>query len=245
MMDVRDPSTATDAILLHRLVREVAAARRVGEVRDQLRRTLVAVLAAVYPNEVYRNPASWQRCAPLTSHVLANCETEMRDGAAYAQCAELLDKAGSYFHSRGARPLFERALAIREKVFGPELSDLAALLLAQGDFVEARPLFERALEIREKVLGPKHPDTMTSLNNLPRVLGKSGHTKDAEHLFKRSIAIAEKLLGPEHPFTQSYCIRCARFLLDIGPAVEALSLALQHMKRLQDRTIRGPKAALA
>jgi hypothetical protein len=100
MMDDREPSTATDAILLHRLVREVAAARRVGEVR--LRRTLVAALVAVYPNNVYRSPASWPRCAPLTPHVLAICETEMTDGAANAQCADLLDEAGSYFHSRGA-----------------------------------------------------------------------------------------------------------------------------------------------
>ena len=73
----------------------------------------------------------------------------------------------------GARPLFERALAIREKALGPEhphtamsLNNLALLLRDQGDFAGARPLFERALAIREKALGPEHPDTATSLNNL-------------------------------------------------------------------------------
>ena len=113
-MDERDALLTTDAIRLHRLVREVAAARREGEGRPPLRRTLVAAMEAVYPSDVYRNPASWPRCAPLTSHVLANCETEMTDGAADAQYAELLDKAGSYLHSRGAhssaRPLFERSV---------------------------------------------------------------------------------------------------------------------------------------
>jgi tetratricopeptide (TPR) repeat protein len=48
----------------------------------------------------------------------------------------------------GARPLYERALAIREKAFGPErprtattLNNLAALLYDQGDLAAARPLY--------------------------------------------------------------------------------------------------------
>ena len=80
-----------------------------------------------------------------------------------------------------ARPLFERALAIREKALGPEhpdtatsLNNLAMLLQAQGDYAAARPLFERALAIREKALGPEHPDTATSLNNLAILLQAQG-----------------------------------------------------------------------
>ena len=72
-----------------------------------------------------------------------------------------------------ARPLFERALAIREKALGPDhpetgqsLHNLAVLLQAQGDFAAARPLHEWALAIRERTLGPEHPETGTSLNNL-------------------------------------------------------------------------------
>jgi len=76
IVDERDVSITTDAIRVHRLVREVAAARRGGEPRKPLRRVLVAALAAVYPNEVYRNPTSWPRCAPLTPHVLALCGAE-------------------------------------------------------------------------------------------------------------------------------------------------------------------------
>jgi hypothetical protein len=67
IVDERDASITTDAIRLHRLVREIAAARREGEARDTLRHALVAALAAVYPHEIYRNPASWPRCAPLTT----------------------------------------------------------------------------------------------------------------------------------------------------------------------------------
>jgi tetratricopeptide (TPR) repeat protein len=70
----------------------------------------------------------------------------------------------------GARPLYERALAIKDKLRGPEHSDtalsinnLASLLHDQGDLAAARPLYERALAIREKVVGPEHPDTARNL----------------------------------------------------------------------------------
>ena len=72
IMDDRDASVTIDAIRLHRLVREVAAARREGAERDQLRRTLTATLAAVYPADGNRNPDSWPRCAPPGSPMTKN-----------------------------------------------------------------------------------------------------------------------------------------------------------------------------
>ena len=56
-----------------------------------------------------------------------------------------------------ARPLYERALAIREKVLGPghphtvsTLNNLARVLLDQGDLAAARAFQERAVASREK-----------------------------------------------------------------------------------------------
>jgi hypothetical protein len=156
IVDDRDASIATAAIRLHRLVREVAAARREGKARDQSRRALVTALDAVYPDDGFNSPTSWPRCAPLTPHLLAICGTEMADAAANAEFADLLNRAGGYFHGRAAyaaaRPLHERALAIREKVLGREnpdtatsLANLALLLRDQGDLAGARPPMERAL----------------------------------------------------------------------------------------------------
>jgi tetratricopeptide (TPR) repeat protein len=75
--------------------------------------------------------------------------------------AGLLMSQGDYF---GARPLYERALAITEKALGAEhpdtvaaLNNLAGVLVSQGDYLEARRLYERALVITEKVLGAEHP----------------------------------------------------------------------------------------
>ena len=203
----------TPAVTVHRLVQAVARARADANATAQRAvERLIARLATIYPGDGYSNPASWPRCAPLTPHLLASCETEMADAAASAECADLLNRAGGYFHGRAAysaaRPLFERALAIYEKVLGPEhpdtatsLNNLAVLLQAQGDLAGARPLYERALAIREKVLGPEHPDTATSLNNLAVLLQAQGDLAGARPLFERALAIREKVLGPEHPDT--------------------------------------------
>jgi tetratricopeptide (TPR) repeat protein len=223
----RDPSITTDAIRLHRLVREVAAARRESEQQDGARRALLAALAAVYPSDGYNNPASWPRCAPLTPHLLAICESEMADAAASAEQAELLNNAGGYFRGRAAyaaaRPLRERVLSICEKVLGPEhpdtakaLNNLAGLLQDQGDLAGARPLRERALAIREKVLGPEHPDTATGLNNLAVLLHDQGDLAEARPLYERALAIREKALGPEHPRTATGLNNLARLLQDQG-----------------------------
>jgi tetratricopeptide (TPR) repeat protein len=73
----------------------------------------------------------------------------------------------------GARPYYERALAIREQVLGPTHSDtalslnnLGALLDSQGDLAGARPYYERALAIFTARLGPQHPTTQTVQRNL-------------------------------------------------------------------------------
>jgi len=235
IVDDRDASITTDAIRLHRLVREVAAARREGEARDQSRRALAAALAVVYPDDAYGNPASWPRCAPLTPHLLACCETEIADPVASAEHVGLLNRGGEYFYRQaaysGARPLFMRALAVSEKVLGPEhpntaesLKNFARLLQAQSDLSGARPLFERALVIREKVLGPEHPDTAASLDNLARLLQAQRDFSAARPLFERALVIREKVLGPEHPDTAASLNSLARLLQARGDVSAARPL---------------------
>jgi tetratricopeptide (TPR) repeat protein len=64
----------------------------------------------------------------------------------------------------GARPLYERALAIYEKALGPEHADtascltyLAMVLRNQGDLTGAQPLLERALAIYGRRSAPSIP----------------------------------------------------------------------------------------
>jgi tetratricopeptide (TPR) repeat protein len=202
----QDLSVTNDAIRLHRLVREIAGARYEDEVRDGMRSALIAALTLVYPEEPYNHPSSWPRCALLTSHVLAICETEQAHPNANVECAVLLNRAGGYLLERAVhaevRPLLERALAIREKVLGPEhpetadsLNNLGFLLKEQGDLAAARPLYECALAVREEVLGPEHLDTAESLNNLAALmLADRGDLAAARPLLERALAIMEKVL---------------------------------------------------
>jgi hypothetical protein len=166
--DERDPSITTDCIRLHRLIRQVAAARRECAARDAVQRTLIEAVAAVYPKNIWRDPHTWPRVRRLDALALALVGDAVSPGAE-KRTTDLLIFAGQYRRTAlaayaQAGPLFERALAIREEVLGPahpataqSLNNLALLRQAQGDLAAARPLFVRALAIREKVLGPGHP----------------------------------------------------------------------------------------
>jgi tetratricopeptide (TPR) repeat protein len=212
--DERDTAIATDCIRLHRLVRQVAAARCEGEVRDTVRRSLIEAVAAVYPDNVFSDPKAWPPARRLDAlaFALVGVDVELPKGSEN-RAAYLLGRLASYRQAAlaayaQARPLFERALAIHEKVLGPEhsdtatlLNDFALLLRTQGDLAGARPLFERALAIYEKVLGPEHADTAMGLNNLAGLLQAQGDLAEARLLCERALAIREKVLGPEHPHT--------------------------------------------
>jgi len=126
--------------------------------------------------------------------------------------ADLCNELGSHLHTIGdyaaARSYFERALAIREQVLGPEhpatatsLSNLGVLLQDQGDYAAARPYYERALAIREQVLGPEHPATSISVNTLGYLLQAQGDYEAARPYFERALAIREQVLGANHPYT--------------------------------------------
>ena len=95
---------------------------------------------------------------------------ENDDAEALNAEVERLYEAGRYDE---AIPLAVRALAISEKVLGPEhpqvalsLNNLARLYWAKGDYVRAGPLFERALANRDKVHGPEPPVGPSTLNNV-------------------------------------------------------------------------------
>ena len=212
--DERDPTISTACIRLHRLVRQVAATRRQGEALGSARRSLVRAVASAYPESAYKTSRAWHRARRLDAISMALVGgNALPPKEAEKSAGYLLDRLASYRQRAladfaGARVLYERALAIREQVFGdghPEtaktMNDLALLLRAQGDLEGARPLFERAHAIRQKMLGPDHPATANSLNNLGNLLQRQGELAHAGVLFERALTIREKVLGPEHPAT--------------------------------------------
>ena len=51
------------------------------------------------------------------------------------------------------------------------------------------------------MLGPRHPDTLTSLNNLAVLYQAQGRYGEAEPLFLEALQASREVLGPRHPDT--------------------------------------------
>jgi tetratricopeptide (TPR) repeat protein/transcriptional regulator with XRE-family HTH domain len=149
--------------------------------------------------------------------------------------AELCAAAGRGLQYAGdltaARPWYERALAIRERVLGPDhpdtadsLSEQGAFLVQQGELAAARPLLERALAIRELVLGPDHPLTAQVVQNLGGLLMDQGDQDGAKPLFERALTISERTLGPDHAETAGNLNNLAVLLYYQGDMAAAMPL---------------------
>jgi tetratricopeptide (TPR) repeat protein len=200
----------TNAAVVHRLVQSVARFRskEKGQRKGAVER-LITQLSRVYPADGYSNPGSWPLLSHLTPHVLAFRTDDINGPSKGEHWHEILDHGASYFHGRGAysqaASLFKDALAVREKLFGPEhavtaksFNDLGLLLQHQGDFAGARTLHERALSINEKTYGFEHPDTAISYCNLAQALQRQGDLAGARALYDRALAIRERVCGPAH-----------------------------------------------
>ena len=136
------------------------------------------------------------------SFVAARKEAEVLDPQG-KRLAETLSQLGEVNRELGRYPraeaLFQEALAIRERVYGPahaetaaSLTDLGELYRLQGLYTQSEALHQRAREIREKVFGPDHSKTAESLNNI----AWSIRINDASPMLSRSCS---KLL----PFLKS------------------------------------------
>ena len=201
----RHPEART--LSLHRLAQAVLR----DEMDDDTGR-LWAERAVRAVNEVFPAPeySNWPSCDRLIRHVLALAPVIEKYGFDFPEATRLLNQAGCYFSDRGqyeeAEPLYERALAIREKALGAEhpdvansLNNLASLYNNQRKYEKAEPLLVRALAIREKALGAEHPDVANSLYCLAWHYDQQKKYAQAEPLYQRALSNYEKAVGPEHP----------------------------------------------
>ena len=104
-----------------------------------------------------------------------------------------------------AQRYFERALEIRERVFGREhpdtalsMNDMGAVLRTQGEYERAREYHEQALAIRERVLGREHLDTVVTFYWLGKVLRDLGDLAGAQRYYEQALKIRVEVFGPEH-----------------------------------------------
>jgi hypothetical protein len=91
-----------------------------------------------------------------------------------------------------------------------------------GQYAVAETSHRQASSLRKEVLGFKHPDTLTSMNNLALVLDRQGKYGEAVH--RQTLARREKVLRYEHSstLTSIYCL--AHLLAHQHRYYEALTL---------------------
>ena len=198
-------------LFIHRLVQAVLKASMTDEIRRQWSERTVRAVNDAFPEVEVE---SWPQCERFLPHALVCAALIDEYTLALPEAARLLNETGYYLVDHAqyeqAKPLLERALAIREQVLGPNhpdtatsLNSLAFLYNTQGDYEQAKPLLERALAIYEQVLGPNHPDTAFSLNGLAGLYKSQGDYEQAKSLLERALAICEQVLGPNHPETKA------------------------------------------
>ena len=130
-----------------------------------------------------------------------------------------------------ATQLYRRALAIRERVEGPNhpdvattLNNLAAAEAVQEHYDAAQPLLERALTIRRAALGSEAVQTAESMNNLALLYAAQGNAAAAEPLYQEALAAMEKSSTSEPDGLRRVLSNYAALLHDTGRNAEADAL---------------------
>lgn len=110
--------------------------------------------------------------------------------------ATRFQREGKYLE---ARPLWRRAVEIRERVLGPEhlhmaqsLGHLANNYRLTGDYASWEPLRQRALRIKEKAHGPEHPAVAAEIHALAVGYYGKGDLLKSEEMFHKAAAVLAK-----------------------------------------------------
>jgi tetratricopeptide (TPR) repeat protein len=235
---------------LHRMVQEVVkdqVGAEGGARQAEWAERVVRAVAQSFPQVDYQ---TWTHCERYIPHVLL-CAAQMDHWSmTFPEARILLLQAGLYFYQRGqyreTEPLWNSALAMCERVLGPEhpdtlnmINNLAALYWSQGKYEQAEPLIQRALEASERVLGPEHPDTLYIVNNLALLYGNQGKYEQAEPLYQRALEASERVLGPEHPDTLRILNNLASLYTNQGKYEQAEPL-YQRALETRERSL-GPE----
>ncbi len=194
--------TETRTLSIHRLVQAMQIDTMEPKVQCQWAERVVRAVNEVFPDNPH-DMATWAQCLLYLDQVQA-CYTLIEQYTLqFGEAAHLLTRTGFYLSEHAsytiAEPLFQLALAIREKQLGPEhpdtassLQNLASLYRDQGKYEQAESLLQRAIAINEKAFGSEHPKVARSLQNLAILYQDQGKYDEAESLLQRVIVIKEK-----------------------------------------------------
>lgn len=198
---------------------------------------------------MYTLQGRYTKAEPLHQRALAITETAK--GSDHPDVAEIIDRFAQMYSFESmnslsavrrdnelhkaslekAEFLYSRALAIREKTFGPDhcevassLHNFAALYSNLRLYEKAEPYYQRALAINEKAYGRDHCDVASLLHSLAWLYTELEQYEKAEPLYKRALAIREKILGPDDSDTANSRRWLAELYSSTGREKEAREL---------------------
>ncbi|MDX2177549.1 MAG: serine/threonine-protein kinase [Candidatus Sumerlaeia bacterium] len=155
----------------------------------------------------YKDKGEIRKALEMELDIAATYErSPQRDEAAYATAMHNL---GMRYHMLGESDAsldwFTRALAIRERVFGPETERVATPLVGRaaalnklGRMEAALADIQRAVAIREKTIGTEATDTLTARAMLATVLSKMGRDGEAIAILQEDLGRTAKAFGEGH-----------------------------------------------
>ncbi len=199
--------------------------------------TTVRLINAASPTEIYEYN-TWAEYASILPHALFIAEQAEPLELEPRYLARLLNQTGVYHLGRAdyatALRLFQRTIAIDEKVYGadhPEVAttynNLGSLLIDMGDLPNARVFIEKAIAINE-IYGTDHLDVARDYSNMGQVLKDLGDHPNSRIYHEKALAIFEKRHGENHP--------------DVATTYNNLGLLFQTMGDLPNSKIYYEKA---
>jgi serine/threonine protein kinase len=242
LFDSVDPFQARGTSVTARQILDRGSTRIVEELTEQpeVQARLLGTIGWVY-----RQLGLYRDAIPLIERSLAIRRNILR-GAENAEVALLVGRLGYLQVETGdwkaARENLERAIAIRERLDGPESPGVAAFLMDLGDLSrqegrldEALQHQERALAIRRQAFGEEHPDVAFSLQCLGMVHVARREYEEGTSCLERALAVRQRTLGEDHPHVASSLAWLARAVDGQGDLEHARVLAQQALE-IRERT---------
>jgi serine/threonine protein kinase/tetratricopeptide (TPR) repeat protein len=219
-----------------------AAARTAAARSSEVAQFLEEMLSSIDPSVAQGQDTTLLR--KILDRTVERLGKELKDQPGVE--AELRNTIGEVYRAIGepekAVAMFQQALELRRKLFGPEhpdvattLDDLGGALMEQGKLEEAEQAEREALEMRRKLLGKENGPVALALNNLALVLWSRSKLPEAETMHREALAMRRKVFGEEHSEVANSLNNLAIVLRDRGKLGEAEALhreALAMRRRL-------------
>lgn len=236
--------TESDNVLrMHRLI--AVFVQQVAE--GELEETRQAVEQVVFDEIAYVNRRGYPvpllaRQAHLRSVVdVARARDDSRSAALCSELGTYLWQVGDF---DGAKPYYEKALSIRQKLFGEQhlataesLHLLGNLLRDTDQFAAARAAYAKALAVRQRLLGEEHLDVAETLNSLGWLLWQERQVEPTRQYLERALAIGEKLLGEEHRLIADYANNLGLCLQDCVGDLPGAQRCFEKSLRIRQRVL--------